>query len=179
MSSLGELRELLYDGKIKADGQGQRQFLPNGSLDQILHETCILEILHDSSFRIDPHKLDSTVEIVSKEGRKVFAILVELRLEHALAGFIENDILDKALPAQESKLAAVLEFDRRRNFLQRQWEYLAYNFTGDMYQRALEAEMIIPYLKQTEIGGGGFSTVYDVLVHPAHQNIDPKVKEPV
>ena len=177
---MNKIRDLLSASKRNAAGQGQRKFLPDGLLDQILHDSDLSVILRHPSFRIDLHKWDSTIEIVMREGRKVFAILVELERESAFPKFIEYGILDRTLPVLEKgTLEFVLEPHKVKEFLQYQWEYLAHKFSRTMYNQRLSAEYILPYVQHTRIGGGGFSTVYDVLVHPAHQNINPELKETV
>ncbi|KAF2122527.1 kinase-like domain-containing protein [Lophiotrema nucula] len=149
------LRKWLQSKKREAAGQTLRQFLPNAH----------------PSFQIDTHKHENTAEIVFHEGIKVFTILVEMHLEHALASFIENDILDRALPVKEENLDNVLEVDEAQRFARLQWDYLAYSITKGTYQRKLAPERILPYLEQVGLGGGGYSSVYKVLIHPAHQNI--------
>ena len=180
MSTLEKLRDLLHAKKAKAAGQQQKRFLPDGSLDQILQEIDLSDLLCSSPFRIDHHKIDSVIETVLAEGRKVFAILVDLKLEYALIRFIEYGILDRILPiAEEKKLEPVLDPHERDEFMQRQWQYLAHKFSRRMYSQRLSREHILPYVDQTKIGGGSFSTVYDVLVHPAHQDVDAQIKEKV
>jgi hypothetical protein len=174
-NSLEQLRKLILSQKKEAVSQRPRLFLPENSLDQILQQANILETLRDPSFHVRHHKLENTVDFVSKDGRKIFAILIELGLEHALTRFIEHEILDSALPLSEQELEPILESHSGR-FIQCQWDYLAHRFSKRAYHRKLSAECILPYVDQTKIGDGGFSTVYDVLVHPAHQDIDPEVK---
>jgi len=167
-----DVRKLLQTHKKPAAGQTLRQFLPNGLLEKILDQTTILDTIGHPSFLIDPHKRENTAEIVANEGVKVFAILIELRLEHTLASFIENETLDGVLPANEEDLKMILCLNDIREFIKLQWDYLAYNISRGTYQRKLTPERILPYLEQAQIGGGGYSTVYTVLVHPAHQNIN-------
>jgi hypothetical protein len=177
-SKLEHFRQLLLTHKKAAASQKPRVFLPQSSLDQILQEIDIRETLYDPSFRIRAHKLESTFDFVSKYGRKIFAILVELGLERSLTIFIEHWMHDAALPISKQQLEPILESYSGR-FFQCQWDYLAHKLSKEVYDRKLSAECILPYVGQIEVGGGGFSTVYDVLVHPAHQDIDLNVKETV
>ncbi len=136
MSTLEKLRDLLHAKKAKAAGQQQKRFLPEGSLDQILQEIDLSDLLCSSPFRIDHHKIDSVIETVLAEGRKVFAILVDLKLEYALIRFIEYGILDRILPiAEEKKLEPVLDPHERDEFMQRQWQYLAHKFSRRIQER--------------------------------------------
>ena len=179
-STLDILRDLLHSKKLEAAGQGQHRFLPEGSLDSILREINLSDLLYNPSFRVDHHKLDSVVEVVFLEGQRILAILIDLKLEYALLNFVEYGILDRSLPiVEEKKLESILKPSERDDFMQRQWEYLAHRFSKRMYSQRLSREHILPYVDQIRIGGGSFSTVYDVLVHSAHQNIDPQAKAPV
>jgi len=179
MPDLGDLRNLLQKHKKPAAGQKMRYFLPNGSLEQILTLNTVQNALSDPSFQIPPHKKDSTAQTVIREARKVFAVLVELKLEHALAQFIENEIMDKELPVDEKILERVICSGDARDFIYRQWEYLAYNFRRGPYQREIRTEIILPYLEEEKIGGGGYSTVYEVFIHSAHQDFKTKFPENV
>ena len=174
MSNLEQLRQLILSRKQEAAGQTARVFLPENTLGQILQGIDILQTLRDPLFRVRPHKLESTVDFVLKEGRKIFAILVELGLERRLTQFIEYGIRDSALPVLEQQLEPVLE-SHSGQFVRCQWDYLAHRISKRDYSLKLRAECILPYVNQTWRGGGGFSTVYDVVVHPAHQDIDSEV----
>ena len=177
MSPLEKFRDLLLLEKLKSAGQRQQKFLPEGSLDHIFEQINLTDILCDSSFQVEQHKLDSIIDVVSTEGRKVLAILADLKLEHALLRFIEYGTLDQTLPlVEEKRLESILSPHERDDFMKRQWEYFAHKFSQRMYSQRLSQEHVLPYIYQAKIGGGSFSTVYDVLVHPKHQNIDLKVQ---
>ena len=180
MSKLREIRNLLSTQKKKAAGQGNKSFLPEGSLDRILCRENISESLSDPSFQIQLPKFESTVDLVFKERKKVFAILVETGLECTLVEFIEHRISDRLLPASEEQLKPVLaESTDRHLFTERQWNYLALEFSRGPYVQQLSADHVLPYVEQEQIGSGGFSRVYKVRVHPAHQTIEPEIKRTV
>ena len=169
MPGPNDLRRLLEERKVLAAGQKSRRFLPNKSLEQILNRDAVRAALSDPSFGIPSHKWENTTQIVIAEARIVFAILLELRLEGNFHQFIENEILDRQLPVDEKNLGDVLSFEGAREFTRRQWEYLAYNFRKGLYRRKIRSEIILPYIEEKVIGGGSYSTVYEVLVHSAHQ----------
>lgn len=177
MSALEKLRDLLLRNKVQAIDQGQQKFLPEGSLDQIFREIDLTDILCSTSFQVKSHKLDYVAHVVSTEGRKLLAILADLKLEHALLRFVEYGILDRILPIVEKKrLESILDPHERDEFMRRQWEFLAHTFSKRIYSQRLGPEHILPFVGQTKIGGGSFSTVYEVLIHPRHQDIDPGVE---
>ena len=172
MSKLHEIRELLFTQKKKEACQ-RKSFLPRESLDQILHRENISESLADPSFCIQRHKFTGTVDLVFNEGKRIFAILEEIKLEFALVGLVEHGIFDRALPFSEERLKPVLaESTDRERFVERQWAYLAHDFRRIQYVQRLSVDCVIPYVEQTEIEGGGFSQAYKVLVHPTYQNVD-------
>ena len=174
MSILEKLRRIVLAHKQDAASQRPRRFLPADSLNQILQDFDIIETLRDSLFDIRPHKLESTADFVSNEGTKVFAILIELGLERSLTKFIEYGIGDGALPILGKQLEPILGSHGER-FVHCQWDYLAYTISKREYSRRLSTECILPYVGQKKLSATGFSVVYDVLVHPAHQDIDPGV----
>jgi hypothetical protein len=96
--------------------------------------------------------------------------LIDLRLEYILGLMIENDCLDSRLPLSETNLKDIAP-EVARDIVKKQWEYMAYNFRKGTYQRRVDNDRILPFLHETKIGGGGFSTVYEVDIHPAHQNM--------
>lgn len=172
MGTLAKLRAQIWACKVPAAGGSPREFLPEDSLDHILNPTAITSVLSDPAFQIPSHKRESTAQIVISEGRKVFAILVDLRLEYALGLLIENDCLDSGLPLNDDDLKDIPP-EGAREILRKQWDYIAYKFRSGKYLRKIQNEIILPYLRETKIGGGGFSVVYEVFIHPAHQTILP------
>lgn len=168
MPDPADLRKRLQENKIPAAGQQQREFLPNGCLEQLLNREYVLDVLSHPTLGIPFHKRESAADSVLNEGQKVFAILVEMRLQEALAAFIENEILDSALPVDKTQLEGIISCDDVQKFVNHQWDYLAYEFRKGSYQRKIRDEIILPYLEQTRIDRGS-SPVYKVLVHRAHQ----------
>ena len=172
MGTLAGLRSQIWACKVPAAWPSPRGFLPEGSLDGLINPTVITSVLSDPAFQIPLHKRESAAQIVISEGRKVFAILVDLRLEYALSLLIENDCLDSRLPLNDDDLKDIPR-EGAREISRKQWEYIAYKFRTGKYLRKIQNEIILPFLRQTKIGGGGFSVVYEVFIHPAHQNILP------
>jgi hypothetical protein len=138
---------------------------------------CREDSLRDPSFQIQQHKFESTVDLVLKEGKKFFAIVVESRLERTIIKFIEHGIFDRVLPASEEQLKPILsELTDIQLFMECQWNYLAHQFSRKIYVEHLSANCILPYVEQTKIASGGYSCVYKVLVHPAQQSIESEVR---
>ncbi|KAI9892303.1 MAG: hypothetical protein M1814_001502 [Vezdaea aestivalis] len=173
MSTLERLRERILTEKVNAAGQSSRTFLPDTSLRQILEETDVPNVLRHPPFSIESHKISSTVSFVTKKGSKIFAILTELNLGRSLVRFIAHDIHNDSLAVENIEtLKTILDFDTI-SFTKCQWDYLAVKLSKRVYQWILKPNSILPYVSQKMIGSGGFSNVYIVSVHPAHQDIDP------
>jgi hypothetical protein len=173
-SSLTTLRELkvrLQSAKITAAGQKpSRRFIPRDSLDDLLKAARLTSLLQDPSFEIPWHKQESTADIIITECPKLFGILLELNLERKIVPFIENDLLDKALPLGEDRLTHIIP-EAAANFVKVQWDYLAYCFRKGQYHRKIDESLILPYVEEQQIGGGGFSRVYKSFIHTAYQNL--------
>ena len=172
MSPLAEIKIRLERARISAAGQPHRDFIPDGSLQRILTAEDVFAVLADPAFQVPSHKIESTAQIVISEGRIIFALLLNLSLERELGRFIEDDCLDQALPLSKSRLEDVIP-QAAGEFAKRQWSYRAYQFRKGQYHRKIKDEEILPYIEQERIGGGGFSTVYKVLIHPGYQNVVP------
>lgn len=167
---LEEIKRRIQITKEDAAGQGIRKFMPRNCLQQLLTTEVVASALTNPEFGIAQHKLQDTADIVIREGTSVFSILLELNLEKRLVTFIENDMLDSALPLHTTDLEAIIP-EAVATFETLQWDYLAYRFRKGQYHRKIKPKEILPYLEEKRIGGGGFSSVFKVLVHSAHQDL--------
>ena len=172
MTPLEEIKLRIQNEKENAAGQGVRKFMPRDRLQKLLTIDEIASTLTDPVLHIPQHKLQDTRDILVREGISIFAILLELNLEKKLVSFIEHDLLDSALPLPISDLETVIP-EAASNFETLQWDYLAYRFRRGQYHRRVKPKEILPYVEEKKIGGGGFSSVYKVLVHSAYQNLIP------
>ncbi|KAF2110564.1 kinase-like domain-containing protein [Lophiotrema nucula] len=176
MTNLYDLRRRIQSLKIPAAGQKSRFFVPNGALDSLLTLDTVQGVLAERSFSVPPHKIQNTAQTIVDEAKKIFAILIDTKAEGSLGQFIESDTLDKCLPVEVTLLQKLLPEADVQEVLLRQWEYMAYNFRRGPYQRQVRTEVVLPYLEQTKIGSGGFSTVYEIMVHTSHQNFESDVE---
>jgi hypothetical protein len=170
MTPLRELKVRLQNAKITAAGQKPaRKFIPKDSLDDLLKAAQLTSLLKDPAFEIPWHKQETTADIIMTECPNLFGILLELNLERKIVPFIENDLLDKALPLGEDRLTPIIP-EASANFVKVQWDYLAYCFRKGQYHRKIDESLILPYVEEQQIGGGAFSRVYKSLIHTAYQN---------
>lgn len=172
MPDPSDVRRLLHAAKVLTKGRSpQVQFMPNGCLGEILGYDLLVSVLAHPRSQIPWHKVESTANLILSDGKKIYSILVEAGLEAMLTAFIEWDLMDSSLPLSDKQLETLLEPFHARDLLKRQWEYLTYEIRRDTYQRVVPAQIILPFLEQKRIGGGGFSSVDEILVHPNSQSI--------
>lgn len=147
-----------------------KTFVPEGELAKIFNTATLESVFSEAAFQIPHHKVASTAKLVIKEAQKILAICLELSLEHDLVKFIECDITDSALPSDTSRLSSLIP-ESAVSFEELQWKYVAYRFRKGQIHRTLPKGRVLPYVDQTHIGGGGYSKVYKVSVHHAHQDM--------
>lgn len=171
ITPLKQLKLQLQDAKITAVGQKPpRKFLPQGSLNNLLHAAQLTSVLQDPNCEIPWHKQQDTADIIVYDSPKIFGILLELNLERKIVSFIEDDLLDKALPLDEDQLEHIIP-EAAANFSKLQWDYLAYHFRKGHYHRKIHESRILPYVEEQELGGGGFSRVYKSFIHTDYQDL--------
>jgi len=147
-----------------------KTFVPDGDLAKLFHTEALELALGLPAFKIPHHKVASMARLVIDEAQKILAICLELNVEHDLVKFIENDITDSALPLDISRLSSLIP-EAAARFEELQWKYMACRFRKGQYHRILPRNRVLPYVGQMHIGGGGFSKVYKVSIHPAHQDM--------
>lgn len=147
-----------------------KEFVPDGDLAKLFNTATLETALSVPAFNIPHHKVASTAKLVIDEAQKILAICLELNVEQSFVKFIESDVTDYALPLDISKLNSLVP-EAAARFEKLQWKYVAYKFRKGQYDRTLPRNRILPYIDQTHIGGGGFSKVYRVSIHPAHQDM--------
>jgi hypothetical protein len=153
--------------------------MPEASLTKILNMKDVVEVLKDPKFEIPDHKRYSTAQVIVEEGKKVFAIAVEVGCEAHLSSFIEHSYLDASLITQlPMSLKIILQsyavlFERIKS------DYLVYTFRRGAWRKRIEDWMTLPYVRQERIGSGGFSTVYRVSIHHSQQSLIPETHDEV
>ncbi|KIW34742.1 uncharacterized protein PV07_01500 [Cladophialophora immunda] len=168
--AVARLKAQILQAKIHPVGLPWSAFMPEGSLSAILDIQTVTDALADPTFNIPPHKRDDAANIVVEQGMKVFSILLELNCERYLSDCIENNCLDSSLTISETVLADIFP-EVAAHFYRLQFQYKAYILQSSTFHRNLQDMHVLPYVKQERIGGGGFSTVYAVDIHPAHQRL--------
>lgn len=203
------LRNRLYDVRIEWPQGGTRYFVPADDLKRLFTEESILAELDRCQGKLpigdDRQEL---AKKIFETAVKLFAVLVHLKMGHYISGFLREDISDIDLPFERSdksakpgkyklcssrslqqpiKCIARWDQDFVVNFEREQWCVLAPIFErsdeGQVPHYELGDNCVLPFIKDEErsdqVREGGFSTVWEIVIHPAHQKLyrstDPKV----
>ncbi|KAF4536841.1 Protein kinase domain-containing protein [Lasiodiplodia theobromae] len=170
MDILQQLRCRIRAAKVDAAGQVGRCFIPEGSIEGLLPRDDIATALQKEDFQIPFHKRQTTADLIVEEGRLIFAILLETNLEFKLPHLLEQRVTDKRLPLDESRSRQIFE-ENASHFFNNQWSFLPYKFRRFAFHNQLQKEEVLPYIEENQIGGGGFSTVYKVRIHPKQDEL--------
>jgi len=169
--SINALRRKNYQG---------RYFVPEDALFRLLQRDKIREALKGKT---QHYELEELVEIIFSGARKIFAILVLNHYEQYITRFVEHDQLqstqsplDHKLPFELEPLQILMTPGHAQLFDEKQWEFTAPVFTPSVLRRSLKFDTILPFIKEKEVGTGGFGTVYTIEIEPSHQIFDPSIK---
>ena len=164
------------------------RFISAGDLENIITKACVEKELLVQG-------LNACTPYVLERARKIFVILVLIRMLHRLPNFVENGVDDKSLPLvgtvfelakrpENSSPSSWLNLDEIRDFLEMQWIVLAPVFSQGSHLE-LADEMILPFISARQINAGAFGTVQKIKIHRDHDNLDnassstsPKVNNP-
>lgn len=132
---------------------------------------------------INIYELDHLAGIVYDGGRKTLGILLLDRHVRYIKKFVEGDQyqvskMDDKLPVELQKLEKFMEPVHAQLFQQRQWEITSPVFSESILRRQLEDQTILPFIRDTYIGHGGFGTVYEIHLD-AEQNMFSKTYQKV
>ena len=135
---------------------------------------ALLEVFLDSKLAV--YHLEELVHDVLEGARQIFGILILVRRPECISNFIRNDRfqyqlshLDHKTPFQYEILGKILPKDIATDFYETQWEFTAPVFTRRVLPRFLEEDTVMPFLKDTIVGEGGFGVIHEIEIHPFHE----------
>jgi hypothetical protein len=202
--SASTLEEKLSDARFEWPSEGNQYFIPADKLEELVTVNSIEDELKErhTYFAHDEARRQSAERIL-KTAPKLFAILALIQKSHFIGSFLDEGLDDSHLPFIRStknvtggnfKLCSGLHpnqpiacIDRWRKarineFARVQWCVLAPIFkqSEDILHYTLNDNCVLPLLEQSKsCEEGGFSTVYEIIIHPAHQFLhnssNPKV----
>lgn len=147
-------------------------YIPFAELDKFLDAEIVRKAIIESGLELPEQ--DEVIQTVLSGGKRLFAILVEIRCLPAIVKIIERDHLqdqplDAKLPLDESYMVALLGESDGKSFYRKQWNFMAPLFRGDLSHRILDRATILPFSDNRRIGQGAFGTVYEVVIDARHQ----------
>lgn len=146
-------------------------FVPKRPLYALLTRDLVETALADPTFHFGLHERDVYVDHVFHRARRIFAIFVELRAEYKLKLCLEKNLRDKNFPILEEKRILEIFPESASHFQRLQWEYFPLKFQQGMH-KDLSSSYILPFIRNTKLSSGGFSTVFKVTIHPSYQDWD-------
>lgn len=185
------LQDDIYHNLIESPRGGDQRFLPDDQFKSLVTAKSIeveLDRAFAGTFLGASNKVVS--QVIFKRCPKLFTILVLIERTTCIQDFIDEDIDDKHLPFRRDGLKF---FSRSRTdlqvactvrwkskfimaFSQFQWSLYAPIFTRDttIPHYCFDDNEIMPLIfnasgDPTQIRRGGFSEVFEVKIHPAHE----------
>ena len=121
-----------------------------------------------------PHKTLTELPdsgLVRFEYLRVFSILLCIGRGRSIFEFIQQRLLDKLLPFQNTDvLARIKDPDIASAFFQRQWAFCAPVF-GLNLDKHFSKDWVLPILRKEKLSGGYNASVYKILVHEAYNQL--------
>ncbi|EPE29866.1 Protein kinase-like (PK-like) [Glarea lozoyensis ATCC 20868] len=186
------LADKLFDCRVQTGIESNQHFIPVSSLDHCLSVKNIRQELGELESSMSAEAFSLLVHQIHTSTRRIFAILVIIERPKEIPHFITHGISDKCLPyikplqnnsssrdgvSARSKLNILLQSWHPRDaevFNQVQWTVLAPVFTPSYAHYTFLPEVILPFRKTGTDMRGGFSEVWKITIHPAHQTFFSK-----
>jgi hypothetical protein len=133
------------------------------TLSVILSENEVRNVVSESG--LQDFLLPDIVRTVCNGMRIIFAILIALRTPRSIQVFIDEGILDSALPLEIT--GAPRHFLDGQAFFDVQWEFIPYKFAKSLYRRVRD-EYVLPIVdeKRLESLDGSFGMISEIKVAP-------------
>lgn len=113
------------------------------------------------------HRLDETAKIIFKTRVKIFSVLILIHQPSLIANFIEKDELqDRRLPFELQVLEKEIMNVCGHELYEKQWEFTVPEFFRGTLTRFLNENVVLPFIKDEEIGKGSFGIVHEITLHP-------------
>jgi nitrogen fixation protein len=144
----------------------KKVFIPESSLYALLSMDQIRKVI---SAYIPEHDVAETVDVAYNHGRKILAILIDIEHVPGITAFINNDIADdNRLPLTKDLIEAVLGSQEDAC----QWKVTAPAFARRTLWRHLPSDTILPIIRETYLGSGGFGDIFEICFEQSYQSFD-------
>jgi hypothetical protein len=194
--SISTIKERIMDIRVPVTGTDSQYFIPRNALQSIFTKENILRELAAlvGDDRRLGHSEDELVDYVQKSAQMLFAILVWIGKSSTIEAFMTAELSDSDLPFSAEAISLIgVDHDTRwthqkvlgilskwdvHEFYRIQWSFLApvFEFRPNVLHYEFDNNCILPFMKEDEDSAavrheGGFSSVWRVQIHPAHQKV--------
>ena len=158
--------------ELRVETSDVKKFVPEAELYNVMSRATISKVVDEF---VPFYHTEEVVEFITKDAPKTFSILVLINQVKYINYLIRDDQLqsrciDNLLPFSKARLKEILGDDYvAEMFYEKQWEFTVPVFSGRIIPRTLERQAILPYLRDTPLASGGFSSVYLLDIHPSHR----------
>ena len=181
MSGMEDLRDRIQQAFIQ-NARGQ-EFMPRGQVNAIITRPAVRDVLLERN--VEKQNIPELVDRILQGARRIFAILVCIRIPEYLLNFVHRDQLqptnlDHLLPFELATLQTWLPDSaapRRpsREFHLEQWRFAVPVFDGTVFRRVLDTKITLPYLvdePMDERQEGAYGRMYKVQIERSHRQFN-------
>jgi hypothetical protein len=159
-----------------------KSYVPLRDLYRILTVKRIAKVLSEAAC-VDTWNVDGTAERVSKEGLRIFSILVLSDLVASARSFFDsNELKDHLLPFEKETVERhVLSKDGVQDFLNIQYELLPLEISyGTLLQSTFD-QAAMPFVLNKPLNNarGTSGTIYQIAIDSRHQYLEKAFLQPV
>jgi hypothetical protein len=195
------LAKILEDSRIEWPVGSNTHFIPIDEVNRIIRPENIKAELPPTLDFEDPRDREEMASSIFSHAKKIFAILVLIGCQSSTREFLDCGITDEDLPLSRTSPSIIghespsfnwaqiqtrsglpVEFlrtwDRHdvEEFCRLQWLFLSpvFNLGEGIRHYDLEDNCVLPFIEdqeRTNTKSGGFSDVWNIRIHPAHQNL--------
>ena len=172
MASLSKL-DLFFEvlHSLRVENTIAQHFIPDDELLKVMSKETVIEVLTNV---VTDYLLDEVINFVISRAPKVFCILVLIKQVCQIQKFMQYDHyginkVDHQLPFTRHQLQEILQKSSlETSFFEKQWEFTAPTFSGQIVPRVLNPWTVLPYTSDVEVAKGGYGNVYKISIHPSY-----------
>jgi len=200
-SPVSTLAEALGNARMESPAEQGIFWIPNNELERMITPEATKAELQRTLVYENPRDCEKTASSIVHQAKKLFAILVLLDRPAFIQTFLDEGITDEDLPLSRIETTnnvhgslsfnyshirtcsglpvnalRIWESHAIEEFLRVQWMFLApvFNFGEEIKHYDLADNCVLPFIEdeeRTNAKFGGYSHVWGVRIHPAHQNL--------
>jgi hypothetical protein len=159
-----------------------KSYVPLRDLYRILTVKRIAEVLSEAAC-IDAWDVGAIAERVSKEGMRIFSILVLSDLVASARSFFDsNELRDHLLPFEKNIVERhVLSKEGVRDFLNIQYILLPLEISYGTLLQSTHDQAAMPFILNRPFNNarGTSGTIYQIAIDPCHQYLEKAFSQPV